>query len=489
MNQIIKTGQKFTRSKLVSNSAWGIASSMLQTLFICLFFAIMARSYDAATFAQFLIASTVYQLLAAVASMGLGQWFIRQYIREDDKIGFTARFLKMQTVLGLLFYLVNICLAYLVYPDGQVRMLCLILGTNIIFDNFINAIRSLNIVESRQRTTATILVIDGFLKLLAGIFVLILAITPVMLALLTIVARIITAGLFTRIGSAGTISLRSIFTTAISVRDLKELITKNWQFVVIGSISIIYWRIGNLIISKTMSLADVADYEIAFRIFSIMQILPVIASATIFPRLVTYIADNDLAGLKKIYQAIFRGYSLFAIVAYAFVYSFSSLAVPFAFGDGYPGAGKCLQQMSLTFLLMPTVLLQANLLVAMGLEKRDMWFNVVSLLVYLAGCITGLLFFSSLAVINYAILFSFLVFHLSQDALLISRRITSFKNCLCFYGVLTLFLFSYWFASSIANPYLVFCLLAAGIACAAALLTVSPWRSLNLAKPGKPVLS
>ncbi len=446
----------FLHSTLVKNSAWGVISNILQILFVCVFFAIVARKYSANDFAQFLISTTVYQVIAAFSSMGLGQWFIRQYLLEADKIALTSKFLKTQIGLGLLFYLVNIVLAYILYPDGQIRILCLILGTNIIFDNFINAIRSLNIAEYRQNKTAPILVIDGFLKLIVGCLLFINPFSSVILAILMIVARILTLGLFIKLGSANSITLKLLWNAKISLADLKVLILKNWQFMVIGSISIIYWRLGNLIISKVLNLRNVAEYEIAFRVFSLLLIVPVIASSTIYPRFIKFFNENKIIDLTYFYKDVFLIGSVFSILSYAFLYSFSGLVIPLAFGKGYPGAILCLQQMALSVLFIPTVLLQANLIVAIGLEKRDMWFNIISLLVNVFACLIGLSLFKSLTVVNYSILFSFAIFHILQDALLIRKKLSVLKDCLLFYITLVFIVLLYQYLNGRINSYLLF---------------------------------
>jgi O-antigen/teichoic acid export membrane protein len=454
LSQIKKA--KFLQSSLVKNSAWGIMANILQLLFLFLFFAIVARKYNAENLGGFLISNTVYQLVAAFSSMGLGQWFIRQYILEDDKTTFTSKFLKTQVGLGLLFYFVNIALAYLLYPNGEIRILCVILGTNIIFDNFINAIKSLNIAESEQRKTATILVIDGFLKLLVGCLLFIQPFSIVVLACLMIIVRVLTLGLFIKLGSSNSINLKSLWQASVVYNDLKDLVIKNWQFIVIGSISIIYWKIGNIIISKLLPIANVADYEMAFRIFSVLQIVPLIASATIYPQFIKYYNNGETIALERLYKNMFMAYTAFAILSFAFIYSFSGLIIPVAFGSGYPGAIVCLQQMFLTFLVLPTVLLQANLLVAIGLEKLDMWFNVLSLLVNVACCFIGLHFVKDLAVVNYAVFISFLVFHLSQDVILLKKKLMTVTHCLMFYGVLTLTVIACRYFSMAINPFIFF---------------------------------
>jgi O-antigen/teichoic acid export membrane protein len=451
------SSNKYLKSSLLQNSAWGVFANLLQIALVFIFFAIIARRYNNSEFARFLIATTVYQLVAAFSSLGLGQWFIREYATVTDRLAFTGKFLKTQLGLGLVFYLVNIVLACVIYQDVQIRTLCLILGTNIIFDNAINAIKSLNIAEGLQRKTATILVIDGFLKLLAGCLLFIYPLSVVVLASLMILVRILTLSLFIRQGSSGSITLRLLWLAKISYADVKVLVIKNWQFIVIGSISLIYWKIGNIIISKFLTLTNVADYEIAFRFFSVLQILPVVASATIYPRFIKYFAEKDHAGIRKLYHAIFVVYTLFAVVSYVFIYTYADWLIPLAFGNGYPAAAACLQQMFLTFLILPTVLLQANLLVAVGLEKTDMWFNIISLVINVAGCLAGLYFFKQLAIVNYAVFFSFLVFHLLQDRTLVNKEFMKFKHCLLFYLVISLTVLSCrYFTIQVVNPTLFF---------------------------------
>ncbi|WP_158828563.1 oligosaccharide flippase family protein [Mucilaginibacter lacusdianchii] len=444
---------KYLQSTLVKNSAWGLVANILQILFVSAFFAIVARKYPSGEFARFMISTTVYQIIAAFSSMGLGQWFIRQYLLEDDKVSFTSKFLKTQLGLGLLFYFVNLVLAFIIYQDTQIRTLCFILGTNIIFDNFINAIRTLNIAENEQRKTATILVIDGFLKLLVGCLLFISPFSVIVLSALMIVVRIFTLSLFVKLGSSNSISLKLLWQAQMSYNDLKALVIKNWQFIVIGSISIIYWKIGNIIISKVLTLTNVADYEIAFRIFSVFQILPIVASATIYPQFIKHYNEKNITGLRKLFDNLFLLYTIFAVLSYAFVYTFSGLFVPLVFGNGYPGAISCLQQMFLAFLLLPTVLLQANLIVAIRSERTDMWCNVVSLFVNIAGCFAGLYFVKDLSVINYSVFASFIVFHVLQDILLIRKRLMTISHCLAFYLVLVATIWSCQHFTVYVNPY------------------------------------
>lgn len=463
MNSPAKQRSSFMKSSLVKNGSWGVISNILQMVMVCVFFAIVARKYYPAEFARFLISNTVYQIIAAFSSMGLGQWFIRQYIIEDDKLALTGKFLKTQIGLGLLFYVVNLIAAYLIYSDLQIRLLCIILGTNIVFDNLINAIRSLNVAENEQRKTAIILVIDGLLKLLVGCLLFIHPFSIVILSALMIAVRVLTLSFFIKVGSSNSITLKLLWTARVSIDDLKQLIVKNWQFIVIGSISIIYWKIANIIISKTLSLSNVADYEIAFRIFSVILILPIVATTTIYPQFIKHYNAGNTTALKKLYKNVSYLYSIFAIISFVFIYFFADLIVLFAFGKGYPGAVMCLQQMFFTFLILPTVLLQANLIVAIGLEKLDMVFNILSLIVNVGCCMIGLYFVKELSMVNYSVLISFIVFHVAQDVLLIRKKLMTATHCLVFYTAMVVTAFICIRFKGQVNPYLFFILFAGAL--------------------------
>jgi O-antigen/teichoic acid export membrane protein len=198
-------------------------------------------------------------------------------------------------------------------------------------------------------------------------------------------------------------------------------------------VSIAYWRISNIIISKTLSLADVAHFEISFRVFAIAQILPLIVSMSVFPALVQHHKTGTLQDFRNYYKKVFNYYLLFGLFAYTFIYSFADTLIPWAFGSTYNGTGVFTREMFLTILIFPTALLQANVLVAMNMERSDMWFNVVSLILNVIFCFTGFLFVKNLTTVNLAIFFSFLIFHICQDVLLLRKGMVTMGHVLRFY--------------------------------------------------------
>jgi O-antigen/teichoic acid export membrane protein len=420
-------------TSLIRNSLWGIGSNVLQNLFVSLFFVIITRKYLPAEIADFFVANTLYQFVAAFSAMGLGQWFIREYMGSEDKQALTSRFLKMQVVFGFIFYGVAIVIAFILYRDPTIRILTVIFGINVLFDNVIYGIKNLNIAEYRQEKTFVILIGDAFFRLLAGSLLFIYPIPVIWLTVILVAIRFVTLNLFLKLGASGNMNLKSLVGHKLSRSDLMALIKANWVFVVIGSISIVFWRISGIVVSKMLTDLEIAHYEISFRIFSLAQVIPLVASASVYPMLVKKYESGGLGAVRKLYRTLSIYYFLYGLLCYTFIFSFSEQLIPFIFGSQYQQNHLFTNQMFLTMLLFPTVLLQANLIVAVKEERIDMLLNVIVLLINMAGCIGGIYFDRSLSVVNFSIFTAFIVFQVLQDIFLVRKKLSVVRDVLLYY--------------------------------------------------------
>ena len=125
------------KSKAISNSFWAVGSNLLQNIFFSLFFVIVARKYNATDFSSYILANTLYGLVLAFSSLGLGQWFVRRLLKEVDKEIIIHQFFKLQFIIGCIFYLLNLFLAFVIYKDHLLRQLSILIGINVIFDNIL----------------------------------------------------------------------------------------------------------------------------------------------------------------------------------------------------------------------------------------------------------------------------------------------------------------------------------------------------------------
>jgi O-antigen/teichoic acid export membrane protein len=114
------------------------------------------------------------------------------------------------------------------------------------------------------------------------------------------------------------VNIKAILQTSIDWTEIKKLLISNWSVVVIGSISIIYWRMGNILISKILQAQNVANYEISFKLFSMAEILPVIVSTSLYPLLVKTYQESQEKTIQLFRRALVA-YALYGILAFTFI--------------------------------------------------------------------------------------------------------------------------------------------------------------------------
>src|SRR5680860_1211103 len=127
---MFKITMKFTqlrKNQIFVNSSWGITSQVFQSILLSLFFILIARHYVTQVFANFIIATVLYQLLSAFSSLGLNQWFIRELTGVENKKDLIYKFFKIQIYSGVTFYLLNIILGFLLYDDKIIHLLVVLL--------------------------------------------------------------------------------------------------------------------------------------------------------------------------------------------------------------------------------------------------------------------------------------------------------------------------------------------------------------------------
>ena len=443
------------KTKLFKNSSFGIISSVTQNLFISIFFVVIARAYSKDDFANYIIVNTIYSFLVGFSSLGLGHWFIRELLNRNFEEDFLFKFFKMQFIIGCLFYFVSILMTILLYKDPMIRSFSVLMSINIIFDNLIYVIKNLNIAEQNQKKTFVLTLVESVIKCILAVFLFFYLIPVYYLIIILLLVRFITLNLFIKYGSSDKLNLNQIIYYKIKFLEIRNIISANWSFVIMGTLSVIYWRLGNIIVSKVLTKNDIANYEVSFKLLSIAFVLPTILSTTIYPMLIKAFS-NGFDALKSLFSTIYLPYSAYGILAYSFVCSYSDIFIPLLFGDKFGNTALYCREMFMIILIFPTFLLQAELMITMKLEKLDMVCNVISIAANLILILTGLHFYKSLSVVNYSIFISIFIFHVVQDVILIRKKIVSISHVLLFYFTVISIIFIYNFNQLFIDKKLIF---------------------------------
>ncbi len=361
----------------------------------------------------------------------------------------------MQFIIGCLFYFVSIIMTILLYKDPMIRNFSVLMSINIIFDNLIYVIKNLNIAEQNQKKTFILTLVESVIKCILAVCLFFYLIPVYYLILILLLIRFFTLNLFIKYGSSDKLNLRQVIMYNVKFVEIRNIITANWSFVIMGTLSVIYWRLGNIIVSKVLTKNDIANYEISFKLLSIAFVLPTILSTTIYPMLIKAF-NNGIDALKSLFSTIYLPYSAYGILAYSFVCSYADFFIPLLFGNKFGNTAVYCREMFMIILIFPTFLLQAELLITMKLEKLDMVCNVISIAVNLILILTGLHFYKSLSVINFSIFISIFIFHVVQDVILIRKKIVSISHVLLFYFTVISIILLYNFNQLIINKRLIF---------------------------------
>lgn len=419
---------------LFKNSFWAIFSSFFQNIIFSLFFIVVARVYIPETFSFYIIANTLYGVLLSFSTLGMGQWFIRAN-SEESNIELAQLFFNIQLISGGVFYFINVGLSYYLYTENSIHLLSIILGLNIVFDNLIYVFKSINIASFRQKQTFLIQSAEASLKFIFGIYVYQVKPDIFFVAIVLLLFRFLSYLLF-HLKSKIKIRLHLFrLFQYTSLKDIVNTIYGNRFFLFIGTISVLFWSIGGLMVSKMMNIKDIAHYEISNKLFALAEIIPLMILATLFPVIAQRVKVLDRNNLL-FFKHISYGCLLYGIVVYGFVVSYSREFIPFFFGEQYSHTHIFCSEMFLTMTLFPSVLYQANILIALKLEKTDMYLNLLSLLVNVVISFIGLYLTQSISAIAYSIFISFLLFHLSQEYLLYKKGFTNLIDILLGYVII-----------------------------------------------------
>lgn len=422
------------KNLLIQNSLWAIFSNIFQNIIFSLFFIVLARIYSQEVFSSYIIANTLYGLLLSFSSLGMAQWFIR----TDDGKGkheVAQLFFTIQLLSGFVFYILNVFFSYILYQDTVIHLLSILLGFNIVYDNLIYVYKTINIANYEQKKTFSILSIEAVLKLLLAVLVYFIMPSIIIVSIFLSGFRLITLAIFSFYSKQRFRFTLFQKTSLHSLHQVLSTIYTNRFFLFIGSISVMFWSLGGILVSKLLSFEDVAHYEISYKLFTMAEVIPLMILNTFFPLIVKRINQNTAENIY-FFRLLSFGNILYGLMAYTFVFSFSAQFIPFLFGEAYRETHIYCTEMFLTMSIFPSVLYQANLLIALKQEKIDMYLNLLSLLLNISIASIGMFLNQSLSSVTYSIFIAFFVFHLSQEYFLIKKGVSHLRDAVVSYSIL-----------------------------------------------------
>ena len=143
---------KLSGKSIISNTISGVAANVLQNIFLGVFFVLLTKSIGLNKFSEYVIGNSLYQIIAAFSTMGLANYFIREYVQIEERKDYTTlHFFATEFILSFIGYIIIILSTITLYNDELfIIQVSSILGINILFDNLIYSVKAIHIAEKTQ---------------------------------------------------------------------------------------------------------------------------------------------------------------------------------------------------------------------------------------------------------------------------------------------------------------------------------------------------
>ena len=417
---------KLTGKSIISNTISGVAANVLQNIFLGVFFILLTKSIGLNKFSEYVIGNSLYQIVAAFSTMGLANYFIREYVQiEEKKELATLHFFATEFILSFAGYIIIILSSVTLYNNELlIIQVSSILGINILFDNLIYSVKAIHIAEKTQIVFLKITLFESLVKLALATIYYYMPFDFILFIFILVIARVLTlklahASLPNEIKKEmATLSALKSVNKIVKIKIIKKLIYEGRIFVIIGAVNIIFWRINSLLLSKLATKNDVGLYEIALKFFSIAQIIPVILLGTIFPVMAKNYSDPTtyLTISKNTYLQVFT----FSVYTTLLAYYLCPYFIDYFFGLEFKGAIKITQHMFFALIPFSLSLVQAYMLLSSHNEKLDMWLNIINVLFNTILGYTLIKIYGSMGSVT-SITISFVLFYFLQ-AIILKRK-------------------------------------------------------------------
>ncbi|MFZ5516572.1 MAG: flippase [Candidatus Zhuqueibacterota bacterium] len=193
---------------------------------------------------------------------------------------------------------------------------------------------------------------------------------------------------------------------------VKSLVRLVPTFTLISVLSVIYWRVDMLMLSKMTTMVEVGIYAAAYRLMEACKSLPLSITRAMFPGL-SQMCCTDMTRAKAKTNQVYKWTALLIIPLAAGTAMFADEIIFFFYKAKFMAAAPVLQILIWTIVPYGLAMILANLLVACNLQKYDLYVNLVAFSLNLVLNFVLIRKYSYLGA-SYATLISIVVFFALQ---------------------------------------------------------------------------
>lgn len=326
-------------SKTSKNTIVLFASQLYNKFIAVLFFPIAARILGVADFGKFTLVLTFISLFYIFSDWGLSILTIRNVARSPDQTReYLIHTLALRIALAGIFYLFLLGLAFwLAYPT-EIKILISIVGISLFTNNILASFNAIFSAYEKMHIPSILGIIFSTIYFTLVILCLLLRLGLTALISVTVFTSLLNAiltGWFLR-------EYLVPFRFPLNYNFYREILKQATPFAVLSVLSIIYFKIDTIMLSKLKTMESVGLYNAAYKIVEFLRFIPVSLLGAYFPKMSRQ-AKHSTDELRKTYFKTTKLLLTF-ILPVAFICSFyANYIILFLFGPSFIPAASALR--------------------------------------------------------------------------------------------------------------------------------------------------
>jgi O-antigen/teichoic acid export membrane protein len=325
--------------KVLNNTGWLFGDRLLRMGVGLVVGVWIARYLGPPLFGELSFAGSLMALFAPLATLGLESIVVRDIVRspENDKEIVGTTFL-LRLFAAFVSYILLYATILVLRPDDKVvHSLVAVMGFILIF----NAFDAIDLwFQAKVLSKYVVLAKNTAFLVSAGTRIAFVLLDAPLIAFA--IANVVEYGL----GAFGLVLVysrkgESIRRWSFSTRLAKNLLLNGWPIILAGIVSIICFRVDQVMLGQMVDSREVGVYAAAVRVAEIWYFIPAAIVASVFPNIVKARHVDE----SEFYSRIQKLYNLLAFLGYAVAIPMTFLSgfvVTLLFGEAYSGAAPML---------------------------------------------------------------------------------------------------------------------------------------------------
>lgn len=288
-------------SKIPKNALALFSSQVYNKLTGAVFCIIAARLLGIANFGKFTLVLTFLSFFYIISDWGLSTLTIRDVAREEAETKeYLIYTIILRIAIALISYIALIALVFILAYPKEIIILIIIAGLSLFSNNVLNSFNAILNAYERMYIPSIMCMIFNTIFLLIGALCLYLN-----LGLITLISVIVILSLINTIltGSFLKEHLTPFKFQIPRTPWMWGLIKKAAPFAILSALSIIYFRVDTIILSKLKTIETVGFYNAAYKFVEFLMFIPTSLLMAYFPQMSKQ-AKSSKSKLRKNYLKI-----------------------------------------------------------------------------------------------------------------------------------------------------------------------------------------